>query len=808
MGISFMQTHTSRRRLLLALSVVGAAAIAAAAACGSSESDFVFGDGGEANVDGSTASADGSTSGTQDATIIGSNDAGACPSNVLCGSSGTCCAQGQECVSGACAAACATGTRCNGGCCPNADQVCLENACTTPGATCQDSFDCNDSEFCEPTLKKCLPQPDGGATCQLPPTFLPLHPVVEWQWPQADAGALVQPGFENVINMAVVVDGDGNGTPDVYVVTSSNTGNSGFPSNSTAYLRRLDGKSGLEQWTDPNTDVYKPENEVNPRGTPAAGRLTPSGPIVVVAPRKTGGLIAFNAATGALLWRSQTRLGDGGLADYNGVFNSVAVSIADMDPDTDPSGTGYAEIVAGGVVFDHDGVLIDPAMANQQRFDGGGVRERWGANDFNYGPVSIIADIDDDDASNAQYVVTGNGAYRKDGSALWQHPEFRDGYPAVANLDNAGHPELVVVSNGFVRVHDATNGAELAELDFTQSGQDRNTNRGGPPTIADFDGDGTMEFASAGGYSYNVFKYHPAADGGAPSISILWSVPTKDISSNVTGSSVFDFEGDGVAEVVYNDECYSRVYRGTDGGVLFSVPNSSATIHEYPVLVDVDGDNNTEFVTVANIRPGTIDGDCTAQYADAGGADAGQTARRGVFVYGDANDRWVRTRRVWNEHSYHITNVDSNGGIPAPESQSYGPSGFNNYRVSSQGKGVNNGPDLQVDLEVSTANCPASLELRARVSNQGSLGVPAGVSVEFFVGTSASGTPLGQTATTKTLLPGQSEVVTQTVSGQTAATDASYFVRVDGKGGVSAVQECLEDNNGAGASAIRCPGVK
>ena len=37
--------------------------------------------------------------------------------------------------------------------------------CVTPTTPCQDSFDCLETEFCEPTLGKCLPQV--GATSHL-----------------------------------------------------------------------------------------------------------------------------------------------------------------------------------------------------------------------------------------------------------------------------------------------------------------------------------------------------------------------------------------------------------------------------------------------------------------------------------------------------------------------------------------------------------------------------------------------------------------------------------------------------------------
>ena len=44
----------------------------------------------------------------------------------------------------------------------------------------------------------------------------------------------------------------------------------------------------------------------------------------------------------------------------------------------------------------------------------------------------------------------------------------------------------------------------------------------------------------------------------------------------------------GAAEVVYNDECYMRVYSGSDGTVLAQVPQNSHTLIEYPLIVDAE----------------------------------------------------------------------------------------------------------------------------------------------------------------------------------------------------------------------------
>ena len=46
----------------------------------------------------------------------------------------------------------------------------------------------------------------------------------------------------------------------------------------------------------------------------------------------------------------------------------------------------------------------------------------------------------------------------------------------------------------------------------------------------------------------------------------------------------------------------------------------------------------------------------------------------GSKVYTDAMNRWVPTRSIWNQHSYHITNVNDDGKIPTirkPNWQTY-----------------------------------------------------------------------------------------------------------------------------------------
>jgi hypothetical protein len=759
-------TMTSLRRRSAFLLVFALPALARCSSAGSTDTTSSSGQTGGGGGALTSSSSSGSGGGTLTSSSSGSGGgiSTGCQSGIICGD-GQCCATGDECVISACLPACATHVRCgadNSKCCADGE-LCLGETCVAATTPCLDYSDCADGEFCEPTLGKCAPQAPGAPICEFKPPVGPLTPAIEWQWTDSP----IKPLAVQVINTPLVIDLENDGMPDVVIVTSQD-----YDQNGIAYVRALNGKDGTEKWP-ATADVYNDAYRVNSRGTPAAADLDGDGKIEIVTPRSGGGLIAFNH-DGSFRWFSTQK---DGTTPWTTVLDSAAVAIADLDAD------GHPEIVVGGVVFDANGKLIA---------DGGA---KAGGNSTSYGTVSIVADVDGD---GLQEIVTGHSAFGVDAAGvhmLWDNGQS-DGYPAIADLDGDGMPEIVVVYSGGVRVQDAATGQVRATLPFPAGVQ----GAGGPPTIADFDADGKPDFSTAGGNAYMVFKYTPGTPG---SISVLWQSPTQDLSSNRTGSSVFDFQGDGSAEVVYGDECFFRIYSGKDGAVLFQTPSSSATIHEYPVIADVDGDNNTEIVVVSNDLHHTNPQATCPLYS------ATDKARHGVFVYGDAADKWVRTRRIWNQHAYHLTNIAADGSVPHPEPMSWvAPQGLNNYRQSSQGAGVYNAPDLQVSLAAGLAGCPSKVHLDALVQNHGSLGVAAGVDVTFYAGVSPSGTLIATAKTTMSLLPGQYEVVSADYDVPASGAAETFYVVVDGDaGGVSAVSECLEDNNEASVDGVTCPQI-
>jgi hypothetical protein len=714
--------------------------------------------------------------------------AASCP-GVVCGDPAVCCDVDQECVGGACLPACESGVRCGDDrtiCCGE-EQICLVDACSDLGGGCLDSFDCDEGWFCEPLVGRCVEQPP-VVSCQIVPAFDDISTEVEWSYTD-----------DQVISIPIVADLDGDNSPEVVLNLTQLDGES-WPGGAIQVLEGT-GEPLYRIAHAPAEGSYGSHG----RSTIAAGDVSGDAlPDIIYAtrPGSSGSHIAaVDGPTGDLLWLAWASDPE---TPVTVVVENGAVTLANLDDDAP------AEVILGVMVIDDDGrVLWNP----------GGTGPRAGSNAGYTGGISAVADLTGDGQPE---IVSGGQAWALtwDDSgaapaltltALWPSA-YTDGYPAVADLDGDGSPEVVLVASGAVRVIEGATGAlwcgrgagacdadaglrtQAARLPFVE---DRD-NRGGPPTIADFDGDGRPEIGVAGGWYYTVFDaarpgealVRPDGDPEpAPgALYVRWRQRTRDLSSNATGSSVFDFQGDGAAEVVYADECYMRVFSGESGAVQLEIPSSSGTIHEYPLIVDVDGDNNSEILIVAN--------DSNATSNCAGIAD--YEPRRGLYVYGDPGDSWVRTRRVWPQHTYHVSNATSRGNVPVVEEDNWTTPGLNNYRQNVQGEGVFNAPDLRLDLSVSFA-CKGDpgYELVAVVTNAGSLGARPGTEVRFYEGSDAGGALLGTVAVVEGLLPGASTTIRLGVDDRAITT--SYYAEVDSAG---VLLECVEDNNAAGIGSV------
>ncbi|HEX3131762.1 MAG TPA: right-handed parallel beta-helix repeat-containing protein, partial [Thermoanaerobaculia bacterium] len=423
--------------------------------------------------------------------------------------------------------------------------------------------------------------------------------------------------------------------------------------------------------------------------------------------------------------------------------------IADIDRN------GVPEIVVGAHVFNNNGTLRWKGTGGQ------GFQSIFNGDNPASGAISIVADLD---LTGNPEIVTGNTAYRSDGSIYWQIP-YDDGFPAVANFDDDPFPEIVVVSHGKVRLHEHDGTLKWGPVVLPG----KTPVAGGTPTVADFDADGQPEIGVAGSDFYTVFE----TDG-----TVKWQRKTQDFSSGMTGSTVFDFDGDGRFEVVYRDEVYLRVYRGEDGTVLFQYPVPSTTLNEQPTVADVDKDGNAEILVTADHG-----------YHESG--IPGNASNAGLRVFGDANDNWVGTRAIWNQHAYSVGNVNDDATIPRDPDWSW--LSHNTFRAQIPPPGVAfSSPDLTVSRgRVDVTDFPRSLRITARLGNGGSTSVAPGISMGFYSGDpSAGGTLLG-TAIAGRLGPGGFEDVSFTWTPP-PLQPATIWIVADAE---SRERECDEANN-------------
>ena len=370
--------------------------------------------------------------------------------------------------------------------------------------------------------------------------------------------------------------------------------------------------------------------------TPAIGDIDGDGEAEIVA--GVGGIfgpIAFAAyeTDGTQMWQTEAIWQQ----DQGG-----AIAIADVDNDGSP------EIIADGYILRANGDVMfsaDPQTG-------------WILAQRN--TATIAADLDGDADLE---IILGQSAYHHTGEKVWVNPDIAPGYPQVANLDDDDDPEVIVNNAGGITVveHDGT----VTWLDVRPTGDVGLAAWFRPSTVHDFDGDNVSEFAVSSAASYSVFE---------PNMTVNWTANVQDASGWAAGTA-FDFLGDGVAEAMYADERFLFIY-GDGGSVELQVSRSSKTLIEYPVVADVDNDGSAEIVVVSNPDWDEVQSAPTVQ------------------VIRDIDDRWIQARRIWNQHTYHVTNVREDGTIPKHEPPSWLL--LNTYRTNAQ---IENGEICDPDPE-------------------------------------------------------------------------------------------------------------
>lgn len=602
-------------------------------------------------------------------------------------------------------------------------------------------------------------------------------PVVQWY--SADTGTTIQ----STPAVAPLIDTNGDGlinehdVPVVVVVSSSN------PGNYFSFLTAMRGDTGQTIFN----VTLNGTAALDTFAVPVVGDVDGDGrpEILVRGDNPANILWAFNN-DGSLKWTSQPPSGFT-------VDVPVAPVLVDLDAD------GKSEILFGSEVLNFDGSF------------------RWntrlysGATGSPYiGSARVPVDLDLDGIPE---IVAGPGALDRDGQRLWDWRSrlvtsgpflgqfiierrgptgtyvqqfisdkvLRDGWTTVANVDGDPFPEIIVICDGTppnsnfddsfpetVWVFDHDGALHSPPVGLFKEVFDEVRYNVGPPSVADFDGDGQPEIAF---YIVKIpvdsveslddlrreFIYVFDLDGTERWHRDMGPTHTGGLNA-VPGMSAFDFDADGFPELAFQDANYLTVLDGRDGSTRFRVGIINTRYQElfpsmYPVVADVDNDGGAEIISYRSQSFVT-----------------GAENRQGILVIGDANDNWVHARRNWNTWAYNPAYTGEDGSVPAHAPNSWEVQNGVRTQLSLEGVASDAAPDLSVSqVTVNPGNAPASAVVTARIGNGGSLQAGGGQRVKFYLGDpAAGGVLLGTAVTSRPLFPGEYEDVAFTWNNPTA----------------------------------------
>lgn len=300
---------------------------------------------------------------------------------------------------------------------------------------------------------------------------------------------------------------------------------------------------------------------------------------------------------------------------------------------------------------------------------------------------------------------------------------IKDGHTAKADINMDGNDDIIVVrdnslNDGGIWIWNPRTQVLLAEL----NPNDPKPKRGGIPTIVNITGDCKPELIVA--HQYELRKY---SFDGVQYLNLDYAIPTSD-DSGVNSAAVFDLNGDGRMEIIYRDQTTLRVFDGPTGDMNFQTPLIHSTTTEIPIVTDIDDDGHAEIII-----DGTLPGDTLLR----------------LYCFESAGEPWMPARNIWNQSSYHVTNVYDDMTIPSVPQNTAAffdtdscftetcPQVYNTFNVQATyrtQKGCVVRPDFSRDLTVkATSQCVGdSLEICIILSANDTNVIRQGVPVTCF----------------------------------------------------------------------------
>ncbi len=381
-------------------------------------------------------------------------------------------------------------------------------------------------------------------------------------------------------------------------------------------------------------------------------------------------IVALDARTGAVKWLTAplgTAVADPG-GGYYPMANYATPTIARLHPTETPSvlfkvdaesfidsgATQYAcaQFQAGSTLHWCTGVMV---------LDGadGSVRRRFIAPSDNVGRENytrahvMVADLT---GSGSPNVIANGAVWDADGNLVSNRLGVRAYSLALAQLDDSGQVSIISQEPGFVVARHADGSVQWQSMIYGGGATDVPGNL----SVADLDGDGSPDITT----TLEGFQFAYDAKG-----EIKWIHHYADGQGFRTidqykRPAVFDLDGDGIAEVIMPTTLGLEFTDGKTGVTRTVVPwpalgvtntgQSNGLANAYStsaVVADVDGSGHASILLTVPLYTYL-----SSQYLVAVGAQ---------------NNDWRPAPTVYNEYSYHVSNVDNVGHIPLVEADNF-----------------------------------------------------------------------------------------------------------------------------------------
>ncbi len=403
----------------------------------------------------------------------------------------------------------------------------------------------------------------------------------------------------------------------------------------------IDSKTGLTKWEINAPYLSNSSNSI------AVADLDDDGLPEIFCKSRVGSQIPVNMQSklfcynlnGSLRWISDESF-------ESEIQNQLGGSIALADFNQD----GIPEIYISNKIFN--------AKTGIKLADGGlnGIGGGSDKNGYTLPPIAIAAQLDNDTTDlelAAGYTVYKVIIRNPDGmignnmiaNNIKINNEFRDGYTTVSDIDADGKLEIIVggiaiKNNILLYAYKMSNGIPqlLAQVSFLAGIQATCS----PPSIGDIKGNGRPSVLFARTSILNSYSYN-----GTTTFKLDWSMNVTDLESPAI-STMFDFNNDGIQEIVYRDDTFLRIFNGSviPPVEITKYNCSSNTSLEYPIIGDLDHTGHAKICVPCGSNLDVTRGKLT------------------IFGPPDSLTGWTPARGVWNQYNYHVLNINDDLTVP------------------------------------------------------------------------------------------------------------------------------------------------